>query len=343
MSGAKRKLKSALMHTLHLTGLLSLLARKALGDKAVVLTYHRVLPRDLQKNSFSAPSIVVTPATFEKHVRFISRFFKPLSAQEFAAALRGERPLPKRACLVTFDDGWYDNLEFALPILKRHGVPALLFVATGYIGSERCFWQERLGRLLYRAWGLPAQAESVFASLRAPHIPKLDEPRAREAIRALISDMKDGEVGKALALIRSLEERLGASEGTASLGEDRFLSWQELQTLRASGVFEIESHAVSHVPLTKVKADAVTGELNESREEISRRLDHRPTLLAYPNGDCDEAVANLVRSAGYELAFTTERGYVGPTSNRFQLKRMNIHEGAAPDAPSLLGRIAGLI
>ena len=97
------------------------------------------------------------PSSCRPHVRAsdalsCARHFRPLSSgRRLRACSRAGEPLPDMSCLVTFDDGWWDNFEHALPILRDRGVPAAVFVATDYIGSERCFWQERLNRLLFRA------------------------------------------------------------------------------------------------------------------------------------------------------------------------------------------------
>ena len=114
-------------------GLLRRLAHRRLRNGAIVLMYHRVLPEDRAAQSFSHPGIVVTPATFERQMALLKREFRPLSLQDFLGHMEARIPFPDGACLVTFDDGWIDNHDYALPILRRHGVPAVVFVATDYI------------------------------------------------------------------------------------------------------------------------------------------------------------------------------------------------------------------
>ena len=129
MHRLKQLVRRSLTKALYYSGALWLYAHLLARNRVVVLTYHRVLPSDRAAASFSSPAIVVTPDTFAMHMDTVKRWFTPLNASTFAAHSGG------RACLVTFDDGWYDNHAFALPVLERTGVPMLLFVATNYIGS----------------------------------------------------------------------------------------------------------------------------------------------------------------------------------------------------------------
>jgi peptidoglycan/xylan/chitin deacetylase (PgdA/CDA1 family) len=337
----KQAIKLAFVNTLHFTGVLWAMASLALRGKVVVLTYHRVLPADARRNSFSASSIIVTPGTFDRHVRFVKRFLTPLTGEQFAEVLTGRAALPPRACLITFDDGWYDNLAHALPVLQKHGVPAVLFVATDYIGSDRPFWQERATRLLFNVWQSRTHAKEVFTKLGAPHVTDLNETAAREAVRECVSRLKNEPHDGVAKLIAELQAIL-ASTGAASVDEDRFLDWQQVETMAKSGLVTIGSHAVSHLPLTSLDPGRVASELETSRRQIESRLKIRPALLAYPNGDCNKTVADLAKAAGYSFAFTTERGYVATSSDPFRLRRINVHESATPTPAALLARIAGL-
>jgi len=327
---------------LYYSGLLWIYAAIALRGRAVVLTYHRVLPRERQKQSFSHAGIVVTPETFERHMRFLRRFMRPVSATEFLRLWSSREPMPARTCLVTFDDGWYDNLEFALPILQRHAVPAVLFVATDYLGTSRCFWQEELARLIYLLWRQGATGD--FERLGIGALAAQGEDEVRPGIARFVTRTKDQltppQIAELLAQLRaSLERNAG---GPAPANEDRFLSWEQAAALSSSGIVEIGSHAMSHTPLNRQPLATTARELVESRRLIRERLGGDPVTFAYPNGDFDDATVEAVRQAGYDLAFTTRRGTVSSASDAWRLERINIHEAAAPTAAALFGRITGL-
>lgn len=339
----RRLLQLSAIVVTYYTGALWIYTWLALRGKAVVLTYHRVLPSELQRNSFSSNAIVVTPETFELHLKFIRRFLRPVTPAEFGRKLASGEPLESRTCLVTFDDAWYDNMEYALPLLKKHGVPAVLFVPTDFPEGDRYFWYDRLSRLMFYAWQHRGVADEFFARMGASDILAMDEHGARQAIRTLIIKLRDSRDASVDDAIRELESALTRTRPDLCLrGEDYFLTWQQLAALSKSDVFFIGSHAVTHTPLTEIDLQAVSDELVRSKAEIQRRLGVEPALFAYPNGDVNAQIAERVRDAGYAFAFTTELGFVSKRCSRWLLRRINMFEYAASSRRMLLARIAGL-
>jgi peptidoglycan/xylan/chitin deacetylase (PgdA/CDA1 family) len=332
--------KDFVLACLYWTGLLWLLAFARLRHRAVVLTYHRVLPSERMDLSFSAPSIVVTPDTFDWQMRFIKRFLRPVDTDTFLALLASGSPPPDRTCLVTFDDGWYDNLDFALPILLRHGVPAVLFVATDYVGSQDCFWQERLARLLFdlRESKLGAAMLDELGASRAKELPPAD---AKSDIRDLVEKLKRRPREDINGIVRRLINSVGPSASVSA--EDRFLSWDEVRRMAHSGIVAIGSHAMSHTPLTTLPASIVEVELRHSAKVIGDAVGKIPALLAYPNGNADQEIGEQAKAGGYAAAFTTARGLVSARCNPHLLPRINIHEAATRSRAAFLGRIAGLL
>lgn len=344
MRSAKRMLKGAIVAFAYRTGLLQLYLRRKLRGRAVVLTYHRVLPAERSAESFSADAIVVTPPTFRRQMQLLKRLFTPLSADQFAKALAAGQ-LPDGACVVTFDDGWYDNLEYALPILRETAVPAVLFVATDYIGSDNCFWQERLSRALSAARRIPEHSSGLFAELGAPGLldASLTLEQVKLAIRAIVDHYKAQPQAAIDALVQRVERLLqDAGAAVERQHPDRFLSWEQVGQLGSSGWVAIGSHCCTHTPLTKLDADAVQIELHRSREIIRKRTGIDPADLAYPNGDHDAHIAKAVRDSGYRCAYTTLRGWVEPAADAFRLRRINIHEHSTASDAAFLSRLAGL-
>lgn len=306
--------------------------------------YHRVLPASLRAQSFSADGIVVTPETFRLHMQLLSSFFQPISAAQLAAALRGEETLPERACLVTFDDGWWDNLEHALPVLEEFQVPALIFVATDFVGSSRTFWQEHLSHMLFAASQEARKLQPVLGELGVTLPTNRAAEVSRSQIRAFVTALKNKPAKEIQLLVNEIERRLiDAGVDCAPAPVDRFLSWQELSRLASSRLVTIGSHCRSHTPLPKLDKDAVVHELHSSREILARHLGQAPEDLAYPNGDYTQEIAFQARAAGYRAAFTTERGHVTPGDEAWTIRRMNIHEGSARTESAFFARVAGLI
>jgi len=325
---------------LYYSGLLWLYALIRLRRRVVVLMYHRILP--LGADSFSDESIVVTPETFCRHVRFLKRHFHVLSSAALADAMAGSRRFPSRGCVITFDDGWYDNHEFAMPVLRREQVPAMVFLATDYIGTETCFWQERLARRLWLAVD-DAAARPLVEEHAGPGIADLPPEERRRAIRAIVTAMKVWPRSKVVSLENDLVRALSAA-GREHItdGDDRFMSWRQVMELQSPGTLTVGAHGCSHTPLTALTKDGKRRELSTARARIESVVGNPTVAIAYPNGDYDAEVVAAARDTGYQLGFTTKRGLVTEGDDPLRLRRLNVHEASARTMPELLCLILGI-
>src|SRR5215510_160511 len=105
--------------------------REALdGSRAAILMYHRVLPTTQADEGRVEPGMYVTPSTFRDHLSWLSDRYRVLPLSEIVSRLKDGRPLPERACALTFDDGWLDNFEHAFPCLRERGIPATVFLVA---------------------------------------------------------------------------------------------------------------------------------------------------------------------------------------------------------------------
>jgi peptidoglycan/xylan/chitin deacetylase (PgdA/CDA1 family) len=335
-------LKIAVAACLYYSGLLWLYSRFALRDKTVVLMYHRVLPAEHRDRSFSSPAIIVSPETFATHLRCLSRLLVPLSAAQFLELVRSGKPPPARSCLVTFDDGWYDNFVHALPALEQHQVPMLLFVATDYIDTADRFWQEHLGALLTAARSRLSKEDPLLTQLGASRLPELGDGEARGLIVQMVARVKAMRLDPK-AIIDRLEQVLVENGLRIDGTHDRFLRLDEIRKLQASPLIAIGSHGMSHARLPFVDDATIDAELTGSRARISSWLGHSPSTLAYPNGDYDDRVTRAAKAAGYEVAFTTEPGYFSAACDPLRVRRINMHEAAAPTAAMFLARVLRLL
>lgn len=333
-------LKRLVAYGLFYSGALWIYRCVALRDRAVVLTYHRVLPASA--DSFSSSGIVVSPSVFAAHMRFLRRHFKPLSAGEFQQCLDRER-FGAGACLVTFDDGWHDNEMYALPILQELAVPAVLFVATGYVGTDKTFWQERMTRQLYALSSDPVIGRPTLAKIGVVEaFDSADDEKVRQSVRGFVDNLKlstTEEIDRVVALASAACRQIGCDDNP---GDDRFLDWNALTRMASSGWVTIGSHAHSHAPFPRLGRDAATTDLQLSVHEITHHGLPSPSIFAFPNGDFDAASLDCLAEAGIRIGFTTERGYVAAGSDPRCLPRVNIHDGAASTAPEFLCRILGI-
>ena len=254
------------------------------------------------------------------------------------------RPL----CVITFDDGWRDNYEEALPLLRRYELPATLFISTGFMGNGRTPWFYRLGDVLHALAGI---SDDRCAALRSNA--QLNLPPALLAWLAGSTLQRQGDIETVIeamktlpgAELESVVERLRlllASAGQTVNGNDAaMLDWGQVREMAQSS-FEIGSHGVTHLILTQIPEQAVKAEVFESKHCIEEELRQSVGGFAYPNGDYSEEIEALVRTAGYRYACTTKPGSVNLDDNPYRLNRIPLHDDITFSTPLFACHISGV-
>ena len=337
MHRVRALLRRGLAYALYYSGILWLYAAIKLRGRAVVLMYHRVLPPGL--DSFSTDAIVVSPATFARQVAFLTKHFALLDAEALQRCLAQGR-FPDRGCVITFDDGWYDNERYALRILQQHSAPALFFVATGYVGGTTTFWQEQLSRLLFRAVRSPQVPQDLLRDLGLGSACTATDQEARRRVREVVTRLKSVPRDEIERLRARLIQMTGAD--ATALGDDRFMDWEAARRLAASPGIYVGSHAHSHVPLTRLGHAGALNDLKQAQAAFADQGLPLPALAAYPNGDHDDDVVRAARDAGTRIAFTTLGGYLSTCVDPLRLPRVNVNEAATATRPEFLCRILGV-
>jgi peptidoglycan/xylan/chitin deacetylase (PgdA/CDA1 family) len=311
-----------------------------------VLLYHRVLPAARSDFALDGAVVDTTPADFDQHMRFVASACTPIRLADVEAFIRGEKALPDNPVLVTFDDGYLDNREHALPVLERHGIRAAFFVSSAYVAERRLFWWDRLAYLFRHARAAEARLDYPTELVLRPG----EDGRARRTAlrilkihRGLDIDRFLGQLGRALEVPWSpaLERRLA---------DQHIMTWGDVRALHGAGM-DIGSHTRTHRVLDTVEPSALAGELCDSREHIEREIGAPVTALAYPVGRPIRALPLLeraVREAGYRIGFSVEtraNSLAGPL-DPLNVSRVPVYRSTSPErvaallaAPELAGSV----
>jgi peptidoglycan/xylan/chitin deacetylase (PgdA/CDA1 family) len=288
----------------------SLTLSEAMGPARLsVLIFHRVTPQ-------VDPLFPGEPDArrFDALMAMVARSFRVLPLGQALSALeQGE--LPPRALAITFDDGYADNAEVALPILQRHGLVATFFVATGFLDGGRMF------------------NDTVIETIRAVRSARLDltdcglgvwdtntPAERRAAVDALLPRVKY----LGLAEREDVLARMMRAAGHPQLPDDLMMRSSQVAALHAAGM-EIGGHTVRH-PILRVLPDAeAEQEIRNGRQRLQDITGAAIDLFAYPNGrpgeDYDQRHVEMARRAGFSAAVSTTPGTVSAASDRFQLPR----------------------
>jgi hypothetical protein len=229
--------KASIARGLYTVGLLQLWQAVALRRKAVVLMYHRVLSDSERRRSASNPALIVGRETFAMHMRVLKRRFSVISVDELVDRMERRTPFRDSSCLITFDDGWCDNFTNALPSLREHGHPALVFLPINYIGTQRMFWQETLTHLLLavvRSVERNPARKGRFAELLAPvGLEWVTELGGEDAHRAILPGV-DEQKRTARHVVTELSAALVAELGfplAEAAQADGFMTWDQVEAM----------------------------------------------------------------------------------------------------------------
>jgi peptidoglycan/xylan/chitin deacetylase (PgdA/CDA1 family) len=301
---ARRAVKAAAAAALHYSGaadLLSGVARAAAGGRRLlILSYHRVVEDFASESEQAIPGLLITARTLERHILLLRRQGYELLSLEQALEVNAGLRRPRRdAAVLTFDDGYRDVYELGYPVLRRLGVPATVYLPTGYIGTGRRLPHDRLFTLLnlrrQRAPGpnrlVNRMAGEDWASYHAL-------PPAT-AVDLILNRFSQGEV---LTHLAQLEAELGVD---SQVGPGALLDWEQCRTMQAGGI-SFGAHTVRHMALHLEPANVAETELRQSREEVERHLGGPCRDFAYPNGYYSSALLRSLAVLGFRSAVTTE-------------------------------------
>ena len=306
----------------------------------VVLMYHRVLPKDSPVRVREEPGMYVSPETLDLHLTELKRRFELVHLDEWLRRAREGLPLPRLACAITFDDGWRDNHEFALPVLVKHNAPATIFLVSSYIGTAQRFWPNRLMSLLDKAFAGPGSVDFP-EPLRGIVEPVLMQARRRGVLLADDVDrVIQGAKGLREEQIRSLVKEAGTSCGDPT--EDaEILSRSEVAQMAATGLVRFGSHTMTHLRLGgRIASQELEREIAGSRSQLLDILGQDIDLFCYPNGEISPEALDSVRR-NYLGAVTTRRGWHTVGRDPHLIRRIGVHEDVSDTREAILARVSG--
>jgi peptidoglycan/xylan/chitin deacetylase (PgdA/CDA1 family) len=317
-------LKTSLLQLARSSGLFAM-ARGSTAGALRILAYHGVgeCPDGVNLDGFQ-----VAPSTFAAQLDHLARAYHPVTLEAVLAALAGGAPLPRRAVLVTFDDGYCNNADHAAPLLLARGIPAVFFITTGFIDrTHRPWWY------VLRQWIAEVGADVVG---RPDGSRGGDTTTTMVAWEAALKRLTEEERSNRL---RVLGERIGQPvEDTLP-----FMTWDQVRGLIADG-FAVEPHTVSHPNLGVESSASVEAEIAGSCARLQAETGRPAQMFSYPYGGPDAVqpcVFDALHRHGITAAVTTVHGLNRPDTDPMRLHRLNItngHRGPAFERLLAFGR-----
>lgn len=281
-------------------------ARLATRDALRIFTFHGVEAGMDPVVNFDR--LQIEPALFARQVEWIASRYHILGGMEFIAALTARTRWPRGSALITFDDGYRNNLEVAAPILRRLGVPSVVFVTSGFIdGSARPWWYR-----LRKALG--GRGDRKLERI-------IEEERRLMTSTRRIQD----------ASVNDMERRYAGTTVNSEPDIDfpRFLSPEQLGGLRKYGM-DIALHGDAHLACGVESEDDIVADILRGRDKLAGwGVDPLP-LLAYPYGSMPRDMSSLasrLESAGIKGGLTTTMGINSREADQWLLRRFDVNGG----------------
>ncbi|NNF66979.1 MAG: polysaccharide deacetylase family protein [Gammaproteobacteria bacterium] len=269
--------------------------------KLLVVKYHRV------QSTLSLGKRLITE--FETQMKLVSRMFNVLTIAEAAKRIK-ENSLPARALSITFDDGYADNYDLALPVLERHGLKATFFVTSGLL-DQSGMWSDQIASILVSA------DKTRAAEIRDYLVDAGVPPRLPD----LVNELKYMSVDAQETIVSGLSKF-----GDAVHESSKLMNADQLRSLVKKGM-EVGGHTVNHKILNSLEDDQARHEIKSCKAQLESIIDAPVESFAYPNGrrnqDYTDREVSFVREAGFKAAVSTEYGLARSGTDTFELPRIS--------------------
>ena len=305
---------------------------------SLILMYHRVA------NVKADPwQLSVSPKHFSEHLEVLQKMDCSLRLDRLAIVLRKGK-IPRRSVVITFDDGYADNITTAKPLLERFHIPATFFLSTACIEGHREFWWDELDRLILEPVMLPDRLQlSIRGTLHEwnldgdvtfseDHMRKNSSWRAWEVAPSIRHEiyyllwqlLKHLEDSERQHVLDQLQEWAGAKPHVRPIHS--LLRPEEISLLSQGDMIEVGAHSATHVSLPSHSLSYQQNEINGSKKYLEDLLGNPITSFSYPHGDYTIETKALVRDAGFSCACSTRSGGVFLTTDHFQLPRLQVSD-----------------
>jgi peptidoglycan/xylan/chitin deacetylase (PgdA/CDA1 family) len=295
-----------------------------------VLTYHRIA--EPQTNRFYDPVISATPSSFRAQIDWLCKHTQVLTLEALIDHVQDNSLCREPTVLITFDDGYRDNFDVALPILAERNVPATFFIPTAFLETPQLPWWDHVAYIIKRA---QARCFTLPRSLQGNAPPleiNLERTSRSAATMAIIQALLDRTVDDERRFLDELASRAKVTVDGESLGRALFMSWDQVCQLAKPGSgFTIGSHSHSHANLARLDENLQRRELAVSKQILETRVGRKIEAFAYPYGwpgTYTSITKAIVAETDYRVAFASREGITQrETLDPWEISRLGVGSG----------------
>lgn len=288
-----------------------------------ILAYHRVLDDAPETFAFDEALISASRETFQQQMEFARRNFEVITFADLHGCAQAGRPWPKRALIVTFDDGYADNYTHAFPILRALKLPATIFIATSYMGTcTKLFWWDLVAYCIKQT----TRVEIDFSQIHHQPLPLTSVRERRKAILRILRWVKQVPEATKNEFLNQLSDALEVKL-PPDLAAGMHLTWEQIKEMDASGI-EFGSHSLTHPILANVDEEQLKREVCDSKLAIEQQLGKEVLVVSYPDGrqqNYNQKVQQCAATAGFRYGICYDEGpALEKDYDRFAIPRIHV-------------------
>jgi peptidoglycan/xylan/chitin deacetylase (PgdA/CDA1 family) len=327
-------LRNAALSTVWRTGV-ARLTRRVSADRLVILRYHSVCG-DRDRPQYVSTSIAVPVSAFATQMAYVAQHYSCISLDEAVTRLSAGLNFPPRPVVITFDDGYRDNYEYALPVLSEYRLPATIYLVSSTLTHQSVLWTSRLRQLIAAA----QREELRLPDLHAGSLSLRDERSRAVTARTLTNILNQLPAQRRTAALDQIAAAIGGPAAPAV--DEWFLTRGQIDEMCRHQI-TFGAHTVTHPNLPGIPAAEMRDEVERSRADLQRLTGTEVLHFSYPNSGSlyphfNDSVVESVRGAGYRSAVTSVTGMCRQGSDPFRLRRIGINR-----AKSLMPRFGMLL
>lgn len=291
------------------------------GRRLTIVMYHRVTDEDVSRLEHSLPYLFTSTRSLDSQLAFYKKHYEILNFEQLSS-MASIGKLPRNSLIITFDDGYKDNVVNAFPLIKRFDCPWVLFLVTGYVGSNDVYWWDGF----YNFMKYLENCEMSGQLNKYGHDFEVYYSEFKRDPSALFSSLNELPSEKMEKLLKRINSYI-MQDKKKIYNENCFMDWYDIREIEPYTEFGAHTH--SHVNLSLVGRHQVREEVRLPKKIIEKHIERNISVFSFPAGKYNDSTISEVKNAGYNYAVTTKAG-INDLKNPYALKRINICESTVP-------------
>lgn len=285
------------------------LRRLSRRHKIFILMYHKVSYNDMH---FYGEA--VKPDVFERQVIFLKKYYQIVNLTDLKKIGFNQKQ-QKDIAVLTFDDGYRNNYDCAFPVLRKHKVPATIFLTTDYINTNHLLWYDRLAWILNKAVSIPDKASLIKYDMSPELYTKINDffmygsSLRHNTLNSVAASLKTYTSERRGEILSNLSKACKVNTWPENI-ERAMLSWDEVREMTKHNI-SFGSHTKTHPVLSAISLSESKNEIVESKRAIEEKIQQSVTAFAYPYGkneDFNDNITKILSDEGFEYACSTIAG-----------------------------------